>query len=172
MIAFGHTAIGAAVGIAAYQLIGPNVPPLEGVLLSGVAGTVSHYVLDAVPHGHFFVGGDFRKQIKPVLIFDLGLGVCLFVVWSLASVRTSLVFLFILFGIGGAQLPDVIDGLMATGWLPRRGLLKTEHAFHQATHWHGGGENGLLWGKRDVWQVLVVILSLVLIMKVGLGGLS
>src|SRR6185437_485531 len=163
MVAFGHTALGAGVGLLIYKLIGQSLPPAEELILAGAAGVVSHYVMDTVPHGHFFVKGDFRKQVKPVLLFDLGLGILLFAFWSLINLGLSQAFWSILFGIGGAQLPDVVDGLMGAEVLPAEGFLKTEHEFHQSTHWHGSGENGLLWGKRDIWQIVVAVISLAII---------
>ncbi len=65
-----------------------------------------------------------------------------------------------MFGIGGSQLPDVIDGLIGIKVLKAKGLLKVENDFHQRLHWHGTGSKTLLLDLRDLWHLLIILISL------------
>lgn len=164
MVSFGHTAMGSAVGIATYYYLGGQNPAL-GLFLSGAAGTVSHYFTDFIPHGHFIRPRDFKKKIFQIVIFDLAFSVLLFSGLAYLSFGADLKLLYVLFGIGGAQLPDVLDGLIYSGVLPQKGFFKLENQFHNVLHWHGSGNKALMWGVLDIWQVLAVLLSLWLILN-------
>ncbi len=159
MIAFGHTAVGAAVGLAGYHYFGVE-NPLLGLVSTGVAGVISHYVTDIIPHGHFFKQKDYKQKIIPLIFYDVLLGVVMFLGATYLRQGFDLRFWYILFGIGGAQLPDVIANLIFIGILPKKGLFKKELTFHENTHWHGKGNNGLILSKWDVWQLSVILLVL------------
>lgn len=168
MVAFGHTAVGAIVGYYAYQMLIPG-DPISGLLITGTAGVISHYIMDTVPHGHFFRGSEYKKKIMPVIIFDLAVSVILYTLTAYYFSGNNLIFtLFILFGIGGSQLPDILDGLIYTGRLPRKGVLKWENSFHTATHWHGKHDKVLLLSIWDFWQVAVFFLGLYLLLTVNI----
>ena len=77
MIAFGHTAVGAAVGLAGYHYFGQG-DPITGLVLTGAAGVISHYVTDVIPHGHFFNVRDYKQKILPLIFYDVLLGVAAF----------------------------------------------------------------------------------------------
>ncbi len=167
MVAFGHTAVGTAVGLATFYTFGHSDPVL-GLLAAGTFGIVSHYVCDFIPHGHFFHHNDFKKKIIWAIVFDLFLSVVLFSFLAYLNYGLSVKFWYILFGIGGAQLPDVLDGFYYIGWIPKKGFLKIENDFHQSTHWHAIYKNGKLVtglpiGRRDVWQVTSVVVALLLV---------
>ncbi len=165
MIAFGHTGIGIGVGLGTYYLLGDSNPTLT-LLTAGSAGFVSHYLADLVPHGHFTNFKDYKSKVWKPIVFDLGLTFLIVFVLSYFKFGFSLKTWSILFGIGGAQLPDVIDGLMYLGLLPIKGPLKLENKLHILTHWHGKFEKGLMWDlKRDIYQVIIYLLALLLIIK-------
>jgi hypothetical protein len=163
MIAFGHTSVGSLVGLAGYSYFGQTDPVL-GLTLTAGAGLVSHYIADFIPHGHFFKGTEhFAQNVIPVLFFDLALSLALFTFLAFRKFGFDLPFWYVLVGIAGAQLPDVLDGLIYTKFIPKLGLIKTENNFHQATHWHGKGNKTLLLGLRDVWQLSVVLIAIFLL---------
>ena len=160
MVAFGHTAVGAIVGIYTYQHLGAT-DPITGLLVAGTVGVVSHYIADTIPHGHFFPEKEYRQKVGYAIVFDLFLSI-------LVYLSSNILFtLFVLFGIGGSQLPDVVDGLIYTKRLPNKGLLKLEHSFHLATHWHGTKEKTLLWSIWDTWQIALFFFGLYLLLTVN-----
>lgn len=161
MIAFGHTAIGTLVGVYSYGLTQGSADNLSLAIPLG-AGIVSHYVTDFIPHGHFM--GDafknFSKTLVGILIFDLAFSVVLFAGISYMLFGVNTLLFYILAGVAGSQLPDVIDGLMGIKVLPKKGFLKKENNFHQLVHWHGSYEKALIIGFLDIWQLAVVIFTL------------
>lgn len=164
MIAFGHTAVGAIVGVGVYNLLPDK--PIEGLLAAGTVGVVSHYITDFIPHGHLFKHNQYKKKVWGIIVFDLLLSLSIFIGLSLMFFGPSMEFLYILFAIGGAQLPDVIDGLIYIKVIKPRGLIKIENDFHQWLHWHGSYNKALLWGRRDIWQVLTVFLALFILFRI------
>jgi hypothetical protein len=166
MIAFGHTAVGAGVGVLAFSQLGSTLDPIAGLSLTTSIGVVSHYLTDSIPHGHFFKGISFsKKRIIPVIVFDLLISLLLF--WELAYLNSgfSLKFLYIFAGILGAQLPDIVDGLIYIKVLPNKSILKKENDFHQFVHWHGREDETLIVGARDIWQVAVVLLGIWVVLR-------
>ncbi len=158
MVSFGHSAVGVMVGSAAYNFLGQG-NLIEGLVITGGAGVISHYIMDTFPHGHFSMPGGYKKGILKIIIFDLFLSVILFLGLTYFKFGFSENFLYILFGIGGSQLPDVVDGLIYTGFLKAKGILKIENELHEGLHWHGRGAKTLLLGTRDIWQVLMVVIA-------------
>jgi hypothetical protein len=164
MVAFGHTAVGALVGLASYQQFG-NSDPISGLIITGAVGVVSHYVMDCFPHGHFFREKDYKKKVGLVIIFDLFLSVALYILTAYYFSTFNILYtLYILFGIGGSQLPDILDGLIYIGILPKKGLLKVEHHLHTATHWHGKKEKAILWNIWDIWQIVIFFSGLYILL--------
>lgn len=169
MVAFGHTAVGVGVGLLGYHLLGAQNPAF-GLLLTGSAGLVSHYIADFVPHGHFIMHQNYKSQVIYAIVFDLFFSVALFLGIAFWKYHFSPVLLYLLFGIGGAQLPDILDGFLYIGVIKKKGLVKLENDFHQATHWHAIFKNGKLvtglpLGWRDLWQVATVIIALLLLYR-------
>lgn len=162
MIATGHTAVGVIAGITAYSFLGQG-DLVSGLVIAGVCGAVSHYVVDFIPHGHFFAADKLKAHLGQIIIFDLFLPITLFLGGIYFKHGLSALLLYTMFGIGGAQLPDVLDGLIYTKVIRAKGLLKVENSFHQATHWHGTGSKTLLLGLRDVWQILVILAAVLLV---------
>lgn len=169
MVAFGHTAVGALVGVGMYQALGHTQPEL-GLILAGGGGIISHYVADFVPHGHFFKHPDFKKYIVIDIIFDLFLSIVFYLGLTFMTSGLGWKFWYVLFGIGGSQFPDFIGGLYELKILPHKGLLKIEHDFHEGTHWHGIFKNGKLIDGQplklyDVWQLSMVLIALVAVVS-------
>lgn len=162
MIAFGHTAVGVIAGTVAYNYLGQG-DLITGLVTTGAVSAASHYIMDAIPHGHFFKTNQFKKYIIPVIIFDLLLPIVLILGITYSKTGLSERLLYIMFGIGGSQLPDVIDGLIRIGVIKAKGFLKVENNFHEGTHWHNKGNNGLPLGLRDIWQVLMILTALYLV---------
>lgn len=159
MIAIGHTAVGTITGLYANQILNTQ-NPLVGCLIAGTAGVASHYLTDFIPHGHFFKPKDYRKKVFTAIIFDLFIPILVFTILAFKKFSLDPQFFYILFGIGGAQLPDALDGFIYLGKLKKSGLIKLEYEFHLLVHWHGIGENTLLLGTRDIWQIVCISVAL------------
>lgn len=165
MIAFGHTAIGTAVGLYTTTI---TSDPITGSLTALGVGIASHYVADFIPHGHLFGINtkNYKTKIVQAILFDLFLSLIIFTVFAYLKFELNNTFLFILFGIAGSQLPDVLDGLIYLKFLPKKGFFKAENNFHQFLHWHGREEKSLKWEflKRDWWQVGVIIIIILFLL--------
>lgn len=161
MIAFGHTAVGTLVGIYSYQLTQGASSNVALALPLGI-GIVSHYITDFIPHGHFMGNAfrDFSKTLVGIIFFDLFLSLALFIGVAFLLNNANTLFFYILAGVVGSQLPDILDGLIGMKIIPKEGLFKKEQYFHQLIHWHGRGENGLIIGLLDIWQFAVVIFAM------------
>lgn len=158
MVATGHTAIGVIIGITAYNLIGQN-NLVAGLIVCGGLGVVTHYLFDAIPHGHFFSDKDLKKKIKSIIILDVLLPIVLFLFSLYLKDGLTTKLFYVLFAIGGSQLPDVIDGLIYTDIIKPISFLKHEIKFHQIIHWHSHNPNVLLISIIDIWQVLIVLFA-------------
>ena len=164
MVAFGHTAIGTITGITAFEILKES-NPLIGIPIALGAGIVSHYLTDFIPHGHFFQYHEYKNKVKYAIIFDFAFSVFLFTLIPFLQQGINQRLIYIISGIAGSQLPDILDGLIHTKFLKPKGLINLEYKFHQLMHWHGNLEKALLWGKRDLWQVLIIVLALFLLFK-------
>lgn len=157
--------MGVIVGAAAYQVLGQGDIAI-GLIAAGMMGVVSHYLMDLLPHGHFFrEDEDFKKFINLVIIFDLLIPAIFFLGLAHFLGKSPIEILYIVFGIGGAQLPDVMSGLRSIDLLPKAGILNWEYNFHMSTHWHGRGRKALLFNLRDIWQILMFLLAVLVLIK-------
>lgn len=165
MVSFGHTAIGTIVGITTFHTLGKGDIAV-GLVAAGFAGWASHYITDLIPHGHFFRSErDYKRFIPWVIIFDLLIPILFLLGLAHFLGKSPVEILYILFGIGGAQLPDVLSGLRSIKILPKLGLLNIEYNFHMSTHWHGQGEKALLFNYRDIWQITAFLLAMVILFR-------
>lgn len=162
MVSFGHTAVGVIVGVTAEKYFGQG-NLITGLITTGGIGILSHYIADFIPHGHFAMSKGFKKGILKIIIFDLFLSIALFLGTIYLKEGLSSTFLYVLFGIGGAQLPDVLGGLVAIKAIKAKGLLKIEIAIHEGVHWHGQGSKALLLSIMDVWQLIVILIAFLFI---------
>lgn len=164
MVAFGHTAVGVIVGAGVFQFLGHG-DLASGLIITGTAGVISHYITDFIPHGHFVESDKVKKYLLPIIIFDLSLPILLLLGWFYLKNGFNQQLFYIMFGIGGAQLPDVLDGLIYTNFIKAKGFIKLENDFHQGLHWHGKGSKTLLLGIRDLWQILLILTAMFLIFR-------
>lgn len=165
MVAFGHSAVGASIGVVTYQVIG-NGNPILGLIAAGGLGMISHYVCDFIPHGHLFKFMEMRTKLKEIIIFDVFLSLGLFLGADFLSHGFTLKSLYLLFSMGGALVPDWIDVFIHLGVIPKKSIFKYEFSFHAIQlHWHGALEKGLPMGLKDIWQLATVFLALYLILK-------
>lgn len=158
MIAIGHTAVGFGVGLLTASL---TEDPILGVMGSLLGGLASHYATDLIPHGHLTAGWDNPYGSKLVYLDLLG-GALIFTILAFFAVGVSWNLLIVLTGILGALLPDFLEYFYKLGYLPQRGLLRLESILHKSTHWHGFGKRTLALGKRDLWQLAVVLIAVCL----------
>lgn len=165
MVAFGHTAVGTVVGISVYHFLGPG-DIATGLITAGAAGWFSHYVFDTIPHGHFFRSSkNYERNILLVIIFDV-ITPAVFLLFLAHSLgKNPIEILYLVFGIGGAQLPDVVAGITTLGLLPSYNFIKAEYKFHMGTHWHGKDDQALLFSIKDIWQILFFILAILVLIK-------
>ena len=159
MVATGHTGLGVIVGVTAYKLLGQG-NLATGLIITGSIGVFSHYLADSIPHGHFFATEKLKKNIGKIIIFDVFIPILFFLGVMYLKNGLNEKLLYVMFAIGGAQLPDVIDGLMYTGIIKAKGLLKFENIIHQALHWHGKGYKTLKIELRDIWQLVTILLAI------------
>lgn len=164
MVAFGHTSVGAIIGVSVYQLIG-QYDISSGLIVSGITGIISHYLMDLMPHGHFFAAKDYNKYINWVIIFDLLIPIIFLLLFSHFLGKNPIEILYILFAIGGAQLPDVLTGLRRLDLLPDLKIIKAESNFHIWTHWHGRFDKALMFSVKDIWQILMFILAVLVLIQ-------
>ncbi|MBI3486257.1 hypothetical protein HY025_04960 [Candidatus Daviesbacteria bacterium] len=164
MIAFGHTGAGASIGLLGYSLY-KDSNPILGLGYTAGLGIISHYILDFVPHGHFVKPAKLHKYLIPILVGDVFLSVLIFLGADFLKEGLTLRFLYILFGIGGSLLPDIVDGLMEIKYLPRNLLFKIEYGFHKGLHWHGKDGKTRLLDFIDIWQIALILYSLFLMLK-------
>lgn len=112
----------------------------------------------------FFREG-FEEKIIWVIIFDLMIPIIFILSLAHYFGESYTEILYLVFGIGGAQLPDVLSGLRNIRLLPKKGFLNKEFNFHMSTHWHGQNENALLISAMDIWQVLMFLLAILILTK-------
>lgn len=164
MIAWGHTATGAVTGAITYSFISDK--PIEGLIIAGAAGVVSHYLIDLIPHGHFVPDKILKQNLWKIILFDFLLSVFLFLFVVFQTSGLGLKLLFVLFGIGGAVFPDAFNGVHLFGVVKSSKLFKAERRFHEGTHWYGVGESLPMLSKTDTWQVLTILFCLYLVTKI------
>lgn len=164
MVAFGHTAVGALVGLTAYNLSLSTNPAL-GFTFAAIGGIASHYLMDLIPHGHFTNLKNYKKNIKLIIFLDLFLSLLIFFLASIITFGLQLPTQLIITAIAFSQLPDILDGLVYIGFLKPNKLIKIEMKIHDLTHWHGTGDKVLKFGIWDIWQISTVLISLWLILK-------
>lgn len=162
MIASGHTALGTSLGIIVSSQTQNPLLSLSSALLLGIA---SHYLADFIPHGHL-VRYAYIKNFTGVFADFFGGGIIFLIAIYFYS-GISLESVVIVTAITGSLLPDILDGFMMLRVLPKKGLFKLEHRFHQATHWHGRGIHGLPIGWYDLWQLTVILLPLLTMLLIA-----
>ncbi len=164
MVAFGHTAAGTIVGVITYQYLGSG-DLTTGLLAAGITGVASHYIGDSMPHGHFFKSSEFRDKILLILAVDVIVPVIFLLGTAFYTQKSYIEILYIIFGISGAQLPDVLDSLIKLGVIKSNKFFDNEMRFHHWTHWHGTGDKALMFSFGDIWQILLFVLAVLVLIK-------
>jgi hypothetical protein len=168
MIAVGHTSVGVLVGLAGSTLLPAEAPLWLLVVITGVAGVASHYVMDLVPHGHYQFDGKTPSRRSVILLsLDLGLPIIIIAIILLAKFGLGPASWLVAAGVAGAQAPDIFDGLLDKGLIPAGRLATKESTIHYRTHWHNPTDptkatpqGGIPLGLADMWQGLVAAIAL------------
>lgn len=138
MISFGHSSTGVIVGVGAVALA-QNGASLSWLLPATlVAGIASHYICDAIPHGHFFHGfGKSSRKEWILFLLDIAGAVVLFGAISLHKFGLGAGLWLIATAVFGAQIPDVYESLVDLGVLPTNRFSEAHRYWHwQILHWH------------------------------------
>lgn len=172
MIALGHSAGGALVGLMGVSLVESGLAPVGVVLpMTLLAGIGSHYIGDWIPHGHYrfdLLGNRRSSLIKLALDLVLPIGLLL----GLAGQKYGFgaEWWLVATGILGALLPDMVEILIDLKVLPNSALAREHRTFHyQKVHWHNdpakydlpNGGRPLMW--IDVYQLGLLALVIYLL---------
>lgn len=111
------------------------------IWLGFLAGFISHFLLDIVPHGDTELAGEnaaFTKEdvdkIKRLALFDIAIMIILLAALYLMGFITAI--LPVLFAVAGAILPDFVQGVYI---LTKSPLLQKYFDFHYGLHFIFGG---------------------------------
>lgn len=171
MIAFGHSSVGAIIGAGVAVAAAPTTSPLVKIVVVVVLGIISHYIFDAIPHGHYnfsYKKMSHNKNLWIFLLDTIGAFLALSLVTYLA-VGASLSLLLVIVGMLAALLPDIWEAGVDLGIIPKRRIAKVHRHFHfNFIHWHSDKHSSLpnharMWSITDVWQVIVFIVALLLV---------
>ena len=154
MIASTHVAVGAVAGLWAAKLAensGLEQGPSK-VIIALIAGTLSHYVLDAIPHNEVIY--DTHIGALPVLTAEL---LIITITIFSATFSEDLSFLIILSGFIGGAWPDFIG--ISGNFLAENKLITALNGFHD--HWHSSYSPAPI--PSLTFQLLLVVISLLLL---------
>jgi len=105
-----------------------------------------------------------KAKLKPILVLDVFASILIFLGTDALLNGFTLKWYYILFGMGGALLPDAIDVLISLKSIPPIPFLNWEYELHAIKlHWHGAKEKGLPMRIWDLWQLATVIIAFYLI---------
>jgi len=159
----GHNITGASIGLACYSWIDR---PILAFISAVIAGFISHYVFDFIPHGHYKdVGtrksdGSLIEIDKKTLIFVL-----LDAIPSLIAINLAVFFMsdslwttfIVASAIAAAQLPDAIEFFIDIGFIKKSKFLAKHRNFHmfEPIHWHSPSPAvARVWTWTDIWQLI------------------
>lgn len=171
MVAFGHSSVGAIIGASVAVVSAPTTNPFYKIAAALIFGVISHYVFDAIPHGHY----DFdtkklrRNKLFWVFLLDtIGAFTVLSLV-ALTTIGTSLTLLLVVAGMVGALLPDIWEAFIELKIIPTNWVTKAHSKFHYSfLHWHNQPHSHLKKQARmlsltDIWQVITFIIAMLLL---------
>ena len=173
MIAFGHSSTGVIVGVGAVSLAQSGASLAWLLPATLVVGIISHYLCDAIPHGHYHMSftNASRKQLA-IFLLDLFGVVVLFGGIALHKFGLGAGLWLIAAGVLGAQLPDMYEAFVDMGALPKNRFSEAHRHWHwDILHWHSHRGPRLTKDVRalgwwDLWQVAVFGLALWLLIRV------
>lgn len=171
MLAFGHAGVGAIVGVGVVTLAASTLPLTLSLPLALVAGIISHYVADRVPHGHYeFAPQHATKKMILLFLADFGLGMGILFCAALYKFGFTPPLFIISLAMIGAQLPDVWEGFINLKLIPMSNFARHHRHFHfvimhEKTPSHKTFSDGVTrkWSILDCWQIAVYLGALSLV---------
>lgn len=165
MVSFGHSSGGVIIAIAVARSL-PQLGVGTQLALIIILAVLSHYLLDYIPHGHYkFEFPRASRNSWALLLID-GVGGALLVLSAITwRYGTGQMLLLAATGLAAANLPDVFTAAVKMGFIPQWLWVKAHQKLHLGTiHWHSPHpSHPLPWGARDIWQVGLACVCLVLI---------
>lgn len=166
MTSFGHNTVGALIGISVFSYAS-GLSSATAVALVFTLGLLSHYLCDALPHGHYS-GVNYKDlsklRTKLVPSIDFLSSLLLILLFIIFSISDSRALLLASVGIFSAQLPDLLDLLIEFKIIKKGRLMKAHRYFHwNIIHWHNPPQDdseypiGRSWSYSDIWQVVPVL---------------
>ena len=151
MIAVGHTSLGIIAGAVVVTTLPPTDYMAVATAVALIAGLLSHYGADLIPHGHY----DFRprhptSKSVSLLALDLIAPLMFFGWFALAALGWGGELAMLAAAVFGALLPDILDGLLRLGILPSWRMSAWHKAFHHRLHWHNQASSPLPRGARPL----------------------
>lgn len=167
MIILGHASIGTMTGIAIHQSLAPQLPLLALMAIAFVVGLATHYLTDAIPHGHYHInlGYPSTPAIRAMYLDSVGsVALMLLLVWL--SVGLVPLWWAAAACIAGAVLPDVVEAMQTYRIIPRTRWLRAHTRFHTKTlHWHNIADRPRPWNLTDIWQVATAVVAVIFIVN-------
>src|SRR5437762_1809382 len=103
MISFSHSSVGAITGVVASVALAPTTSVLIKVAIVLVLSIASHYIFDAIPHGHYKYS--FKKPTpnqRVILLLDTVGAFVLLWLLTLSVAGFGLALLLVTVGMAGA----------------------------------------------------------------------
>lgn len=119
-----HVAVGASIGLIA-----------QNPILGFIAGGISHFLLDMIPHGDsglsesHFEGR--KKSIKPYLYVLVDNGLAIYLLLAIVNIVPKESLFSVSAGVAGSILPDVLVGVYEAS---RRKWMKQFFKIHMKIH--------------------------------------
>lgn len=167
MIILGHASIGTVAGIAIHQSLAPQLPLIAIMAIAFVVGLVSHYLTDAIPHGHYHINLRYPSAAATRTLYIESIGsivLMLLLVWL--NVGVVPLWWVITACITGAVLPDFVEAMQNYKIIPRTRWLRAHTRFHtKFLHWHNVADRPRPWNITDIWQVATAVVAIMFIVN-------
>lgn len=171
MLAFGHNSVGTMVGLGTFAVLPESIPLFARLGIAFVLGIFSHYLTDAIPHGHYeFAPARLTK--KMALLFLADFGGSMLILAGAAFWRFGLTegFFMAFAGMWGAQLPDIFEGFVSLKAIPFNKWVRAHRKFHfemihSKTPTQLRLSDGVTrrWSWTDIWQVGCFVVAVCLL---------
>lgn len=171
MLAFGHSSVGSIIGASVAVVAAPTTNPFYKIGIALIFGFVSHYVFDAIPHGHYDFEAKklWRNKTFWIFLLDTIGAFALLSLVALSSAGVSLTLLLVIIGMIGALLPDIWEAFIDLKIIPASWVARVHRKFHfNFLHWHNQPHSHLKGGARalgmaDIWQAITFIIAILLL---------
>lgn len=157
MTAAGHIITGGSIGLIIASSLEIESIDFRLFVLVSLVGIFSHYVFDAIPHGHYKnsnVGSRDRVAFLRVAL-DFLFGTLLVMLLPATLGANSATLLLIALAASAALLPDILQ-IYSDVVQTRARLLRLHYWFHSSVmHWQGDIDvpDGRRWTRSDLWQI-------------------